>query len=206
MFSESITGCVRSHNGRLYHVQVGATPLHRCFDGDSEISWNLQGPPGPSGSGAPLDCVGCSTEVGSGSTGVGGFGGICRDEFGPGARMCKSTEILDSTTLPDSGALMRCWVRPVFQPLARDAGTDPEPVVLDASGQDNFTSPGLTRGSLSCSGWASSKNTLEGLLVNPSFTNQLHPCDLASSRTDGGANTYTPTPRSPGHPCPGRLL
>jgi hypothetical protein len=45
----------------------------------------------------------------------------CRADFGHGARMCKSSEILDSDTLDlNTIPVNECWVRPAFQPVVRE--------------------------------------------------------------------------------------
>ena len=43
------TGCLKSKDGTLYNVQQAATPKAACANGDSIISWNQPGPPGPQG-------------------------------------------------------------------------------------------------------------------------------------------------------------
>ena len=93
--------------------------------------------------------------------------------------MCKSTEILDSASLPDSGDSKRCWVHPVFQPLTRDGGNDVNTVVLDASGTTNLASGVVFLGNLSCSGWLASVNSFAGLFVDfPTGGFGIVPCNF----------------------------
>jgi hypothetical protein len=69
----------------------------------------------------------------------------CRADFGPGARMCKSEEVMDSDTLnlnqiPVEG----CWLRPSWRPLQYANGAQ---WALDESGR--IADPHR----LSCVGW-----------------------------------------------------
>ena len=105
----------------------------------------------------PYQWVGATTVLYDGSGNGLGFIGMtsqCRGEFGAGARMCTSQEILDSDThninaIPIDG----CWVRPVFQFLMDGSQT-----VLDASGLSGSAS------SLQCGGWNTGSTGLPGPL------------------------------------------
>ena len=95
----------------------------------------------------PYQWVGATTVLYDGSGNGLGFVGMtsqCRGEFGPGARMCTSVEVMKSDTLnlnaiPAPG----CWMRPVFSPVGSS------PLLLDAGGAQ--ASAG--HGNLSCIGW-----------------------------------------------------
>ncbi len=77
----------------------------------------------------------------------------CRVDFGPGARMCKSSEYMDSDTLNPSGIPVEgAWIRPSWRGLY---GADPQ--ALDESGWS-----GNTR-DLSCSGWSFTNASRRGL-------------------------------------------
>lgn len=78
----------------------------------------------------------------------------CRADFGPGARMCSSAEVLDSDTLSLSVLGTACWVRPTYQPGYQG--------VADLSGAEGG-SPDF--GAFSCSGWTSSNGGSIGLTL-----------------------------------------
>jgi len=90
-----------------------------------------------------------------------GMTSTCRGEFGAGARMCESEEIMDSDTLnvndvPDEG----CWVRPSWQPMSAAGGGSPtQRFGLDESGV--YDDPG----DLTCRGWTRDDSTEEGLVI-----------------------------------------
>jgi hypothetical protein len=48
-FADPITGCVKKSNGKLYNVQIGATPTFPCSFLDEQITWSEQGPQGEQG-------------------------------------------------------------------------------------------------------------------------------------------------------------
>jgi hypothetical protein len=90
----------------------------------------------------------------------------CRGEFGPGARMCSSQEILESDTnnlnaIPTDG----CWIRTVFQPF-QNGGTNS--LALDASGFIERDPKDLT-----CLGWSVVTSQFKGLVLqmNGSISN-----------------------------------
>jgi hypothetical protein len=85
----------------------------------------------------------------------------CRADFGPGTRMCKSEEIMDSDTLNPNGIPMDgCWLRPSWRPHTNG---DNIILALDESGVVGAPS------SLTCGGW---RNAGLGLTIQPdgSFT------------------------------------
>lgn len=123
----------------------------------------------------PYQWVGATTVAYDGGGNGLGFVGMttqCRADFGPGARMCKSAEIMDSDTLnlnaiPAAG----CWVRPVFVPTGDSRS-------LDVSGQ------GSQAEFATCDSW---KNTIDGggtwrgLTLTATGGFDTEPCDVPRS-------------------------
>lgn len=69
----------------------------------------------------------------------------CRADFGPGARMCSSLEILESTTInPNDIPVEGCWIRPTYQPVGPASSLN----LVDVSGVAGGTSDPMT-----CGGW-----------------------------------------------------
>jgi hypothetical protein len=107
----------------------------------------------------PYQWVGATTVLYDGSGNGLGFIGMtseCRGEFGAGARMCTSQEIMDSDTnnlnaIPAVG----CWVRPSWRPNGGSSST------LDESGL-SFTSSSMT-----CNAWTRADSGQTGLLLGP---------------------------------------
>lgn len=96
----------------------------------------------------PYQWVGVTSVAFDGDGNGQGFVGMtsqCRDDFGPGARMCRSDEILRSDTVNPNAGAGGCWVRPTYQP-GFVAG------VLDSSGANS-------NGLLACNGWRSGGTT-----------------------------------------------
>ena len=107
---------------------------------------------------APYQWVGATTGAFTGTAGFVTLTTACRADYGPGARMCKSEEIMDSDTLnalaiPAEG----CWVRPSWR-LKYDYGT-----VVDESGVE-----GAPR-HLTCWGWSSEGSAALALQSDGSF-------------------------------------
>ncbi len=103
----------------------------------------------------PYQWVGITSVAFTGSGNGQGFVGMtsqCRVDFGPGARMCRSDEILRSDTLNPNVAAGGCWVRPTYQPGFVGG-------VLDSSGTiiDNSL--------LACRGWTAT--AAGGLTLTP---------------------------------------
>lgn len=104
----------------------------------------------------PYQWVGATSVSFTGDGNGLGFVGMttqCRADFGPGARMCKSEEIMDSDTLnlngiPEQG----CWVRPSWRSGAS---------ALDESGAES------TGTMMSCGGWTRSTGATSGLVLLP---------------------------------------
>lgn len=105
----------------------------------------------------PYQWVGNTSTLYDGSGNGLGFVGMtsqCRAEFGAGARMCRSSEILDSDTLnlnaiPEVG----CWVRPTFRPTGRSGE-------VDESGRT-----GDAETVLSCVAWSTTGSNVRGLVL-----------------------------------------
>jgi hypothetical protein len=100
-----------------------------------------------------------------------GFVGMtsqCRAEFGPGARMCRSGDILSSDTLNLNGIPQNgCWIAPSL--VGGNYGYQ-----LDATGgavEGQFNTSGNTKTTLSCDGWRLGGSPYRGmsLLENGSF-------------------------------------
>jgi hypothetical protein len=95
----------------------------------------------------------------------------CRAEFGGGARMCTSQEILDSDThnfnaIPTTG----CWIRPVFQPFQNGGNI---PLALDASGSQPREPTELT-----CLAWSGGHPSVSGLTLDANGAFLSTPCDV----------------------------
>ena len=116
--ADEIHGCVRNSNGKLRIVGVqGACKPDR----ETPVTWNTDGPQGPAGAqgeqgpqGEPgpaparFRLVGFSTASFDGGEGLLGFARACEAEF-PGSRMCNTTEVAESTNVPD-GLTGPAWV------------------------------------------------------------------------------------------------
>jgi hypothetical protein len=99
----------------------------------------------------PDQLVGFSSNSFRGDAGVRAMTNGCLESFGPAARMCKSTEALETVAWPQVD-VSAAWLQPVF--VSGSGGTG-----VDASGVFN-SSPAR----LSCDGW--SQQTGTGLTVN----------------------------------------
>ena len=100
----------------------------------------------------PYQLVGFSSKGFHGDSGVRAMTtNGCQESFGPEARMCKSTEVLETLVWPQ-GDVSAAWLQPVL--VSGSAGT-----AIDASGVFNTSPPRL-----SCDGWSQLATT--GLTVN----------------------------------------
>ena len=118
------------------------------------------------GSGAttdPIQLVGFTTAVFKGGAGVRTYSQACQADFDATARMCKSTEVLETVVWPALTGL--AWVQPVFVP-----GTNG----TDASGSFSGSPAGL-----SCNAWSSDGGS--GLSVDSTGAMQARDCDNALS-------------------------
>jgi hypothetical protein len=104
----------------------------------------------------PFQLVGFTSATFNGATGVLGFTAACQQEFAA-SRMCTTTEILETQTVP-AGLAGYAWVRIAVR--AGVGGDGASLVVVDDSGVDAGPAD------LSCSGWASNSSITEGLAVN----------------------------------------
>lgn len=106
----------------------------------------------------PYQWVGVTSVAFTGDGNGLGFVGMttqCRADFGPGARMCTSQEILESDTLnPNAIPPDGCWARPSWAPNGIG--------VLDESG--SYASAATT---LSCQSWTSNGAGSSGLALMP---------------------------------------
>ncbi len=121
----------------------------------------------------PYQWVGATSVAYTGNgNGIGllGMSTQCRADFGPGARMCSSAEILDSDTLNPSALGTACWVRPTYQPGYQG--------VADLSGANPENGSG-DLGAYACSGWTRSDSGLWGLTLTANGGVGPGRCDIA---------------------------
>ena len=108
----------------------------------------------------PYQWVGFTTTTFDGSGNGFGFTLMtaqCRADFGPGARMCKSSEYMDSDTLNPSGIPVDgAWLRPSWRGFSGTGG-----IALDESGVR-----GEVGSNLSCQSWTAVSDN-NGLTVTP---------------------------------------
>jgi len=126
----------------------------------------------------PYQWVGATSIAFDGSGNGLGFVGMttqCRADFGPGARMCTSEEILQSDTLnlndiPSQG----CWLRPVFQPVASSSSG----LSLDATGTSS-DEPGIGQSEedLACQSWSTTETGREGLVLLEAGSFRIQSCE-----------------------------
>jgi len=109
--------------------------------------------------GDPTQLVGFTTAAFKGGGGVRTFTQACQAEFDATARMCKSTEVLETIIWP-ANLTGLAWVMPVFVP-----GTNG----TDASGANNGSPAGL-----SCAAWSDSGGA--GLGVDATGAMQPRDC------------------------------
>ena len=113
----------------------------------------------------PYQLVGFSSATFKGGSGVRVFTEACQADFGPAARMCKSTEVLETVVWPQTLSGF-AWVMPVLVPGIN--GTD-------ASG--SFHS---APSALSCEGWSNDES--DGLVVFATGAIQSHAiCNISRS-------------------------
>jgi hypothetical protein len=122
----------------------------------------------------PYQWVGITSLAFTGNGNGTGFVGMtsqCRADFGPGARMCKSVEVMDSDTLnfnaiPSVG----CWLRPTWSPIGGDSFGG----LLDESGvvQEPFL--------MTCQAWTTAAFAgPEGLILTPAGGFDHEACSVA---------------------------
>ncbi|MEZ4282294.1 MAG: hypothetical protein R3F21_22040 [Myxococcota bacterium] len=117
----------------------------------------------------PYQWVGATSVSFTGDGNGLGFVGMttqCRADFGPGARMCTSQEVLESDTLnfnaiPQAG----CWIRPTFVPAGSASA-------IDMSGSAD-SGPGL-----SCQGWTNTSES--GVSLRPNGGLERIACSAVS--------------------------
>lgn len=136
---------------------------------------------GQGSSACPYQWVGATSVAFTGNGNGLGFVGMttqCRADFGPGARMCQSSEVLESDTLnlnaiPAAG----CWVRPSWRPVA--SGSSGDILGLDESGQ-----AWDARVRMTCSAWTAtgegSSGPVTGLVL--SVNGGIEPAACISAR------------------------
>jgi len=120
----------------------------------------------------PYQWVGTTTQTFNGNSGFLSMTTACRADFGAGARMCSTVEILESTTLTPN--VEECWVRPVFQPIGNGSLSV---MVLDATGvyldgQDGGTQPQ----NFTCNGWTNASSSRNGLVLRVSGGFEIKQC------------------------------
>jgi hypothetical protein len=104
----------------------------------------------------PYQFVGVTSTLLNGADGFVMMTTQCRADYGPGARMCKTAEVMDSDTLDPNAIPERgCWVRPSWRPIS--TATE-KARALDESGLSRDPAE------LSCKGWS---NSGSGLYLDP---------------------------------------
>ena len=132
------TGCLKSKDGTLYNIQQASTPKVACASGDSIITWNQAGPPGPQGPVGPPGAtgpqgaigpqgtagpqgppgpaaprfrfVGITTAMFQGNGGWVAMSNACASQY-PGPRMAFSDEIRATVGLPAISTTPPCQCR-----------------------------------------------------------------------------------------------
>lgn len=120
----------------------------------------------------PYQWVGTTTQTFNGNGGFLSMTTACRADFGAGARMCSSVEILESDTLTPN--VDECWVRPIFQPIGNGLAST---VVLDATGVYlDGESGGKQPQNFTCNGWTTNDSGRNGLVLKVSGGFQVKAC------------------------------
>lgn len=128
----------------------------------------------------PYQWVGFTTTTFDGSGNGFGFTlmtSACRADFGGGARMCKSSEYMDSDTLNPTGIPVEgAWLRPSWRPVTATTSGAGFTMALDESGVKSDPAR------LSCNGWISASSNSTGLALrgasggfNPENCSQSRP-------------------------------
>ena len=113
----------------------------------------------------PFQLVGFTANTLTGGAGALQMSRECWLEYGDGARMCSSIEVLETTALPAQGIPGFAWVRPTFQPTGSTES-------VDASGRKRHSN------SLTCDSWTFSHAQFSGLTVNAAGGFHLETCDV----------------------------
>jgi hypothetical protein len=120
----------------------------------------------------PYQWVGTTTQRFNGNGGFLSMTTACRDDFGLGARMCSTVEILESIMLTPN--IDECWVRPIFQPIGNGLSST---VVLDATGVYlDGVSGGEQPKDFTCNGWTTNNSSRNGLVLKVSGGFQVKGC------------------------------
>lgn len=100
----------------------------------------------PPSTSARFQLVGFTSATFTGGQGVLGFTRACQQEF-PGSRMCSSTEVMETTTVP-SGLSGEAWVRPTLI-----SSGDIRVSLPDSGGAADAAGISGSPETLSCDGW-----------------------------------------------------
>jgi hypothetical protein len=132
------------------------------------------GKDGKDGAAAPrYEFVGFSEVSGLAWEGIARFNAWC-DIYDASARMCTSEEFMNTPYHIPSGVWGR--IRPVFKPCA--GGSDREIMLLDASGETNFSGSSYLQGQLTCNGWSRALHDEWSLMVDSNGKFFLDRCDV----------------------------
>lgn len=116
----------------------------------------------------PYQWVGATSVAFIGNGNGLGFVGMttqCRADFGAGARVCTSEEILGSDTLnPNAIPAQGCWLRPSWRGFK--TGVNGHDTALDESGVVARVGP-ISQDQATCLSWQVGDNTFQGLTLLP---------------------------------------
>ncbi len=98
--ADTLTGCLNP-GGQIISVAVGDTPARPCRANQTQVSLQVGNGNGGGGKSGVFEFEGFTTETIDGKPGGGvpTVYQICRDEFGPTARMCNRSEYFRSPAL-----------------------------------------------------------------------------------------------------------
>ena len=120
----------------------------------------------------PYQWVGYTTNTFDGSGNGLGFvvmTSACRADFGAGARMCKSSEYMDSDTLNPSGIPVDgAWLRPSWRGFAGATSR----LALDETGVE------ASSRELTCIWWGDNNNSFRGLVLDAGGGFARRSCDV----------------------------
>jgi hypothetical protein len=112
-----------------------------------------QGNPGPAGGdGEQLSFVGFTSREYVGEWGALYLSERCRSDYGPGARMCNTGDILRDPFPVTGTPYTWGWIQPILIPTG-----DPLNPMVDISGARSWTNTGFSAPHLSCFGWSRSR-------------------------------------------------
>lgn len=130
----------------------------------------------------PYQWVGVTSVAFTGDGNGLGFVGMttqCRADFGPGARMCRSEEVLDSDTLnPNAIPAQGCWLRPSWRPFSGLASANSDRA-FDESGLAGIVGPATGLDQMTCLSWAVADGAYRGLTLYAAGNFGAQSCSVA---------------------------